>query len=96
MHLVLTLCFAILFRRLITDPLTAYKLYPTDVMRQMRVQTTDFEADHEMTAKVIRGGIPMRSVAISYAPRSVEEDKKIRPIDGLIALHTALGDWRRA
>jgi dolichol-phosphate mannosyltransferase len=79
-----------LYGRWITDTLTAYKLYPAPVMRSMRVVTSGFETDHEITARLIRGGHRIVEVPISYYPRSVEEGKKIRPRDGLIAVWTLL------
>ena len=42
----------ILYGKWISDPLTAYKLYPTHIVREMKIQSTGFEADHEMTAKL--------------------------------------------
>lgn len=78
----------VLYQKWITDPLTAYKLYPTSIVRAMNVRSRGFEADHEMTAKLIRRGIPIVEVPIQYEPRSVEEGKKIKARDGWIALWT--------
>jgi dolichol-phosphate mannosyltransferase len=78
----------LLYGKWITDPLTAYKLYPTRRVRAMNVRSTGFEADHEMTAKLIRQGIPIIEVPIRYTPRSVAAGKKIKATDGLIALWT--------
>jgi dolichol-phosphate mannosyltransferase len=80
----------LLYGRLITDTLTAYKIYPTDVIRGLDVRTHGFETDHEITAKLIRRGVRIREVPIGYEPRSVEEGKKIGPRDGLIAVWTLL------
>jgi dolichol-phosphate mannosyltransferase len=79
-----------LYGRWISDPLTGYKLYPTRVVQAMTVRSTGFEADHEMTAKLIRKHIPIFEVPVRYTPRSVAEGKKIRATDGLIALWTLL------
>lgn len=95
MNLVLSALFLLLFRRVISDPLTAYKLYPTKLLKTLDVESTGFEADHELTAKLIRSGVKIRSVPIAYDPRSVEEGKKIRPIDGLIAIRTIFRYRRR-
>jgi dolichol-phosphate mannosyltransferase len=76
----------ILYRRWITDPLTAYKLYPRRLIQSMKIETKGFETDHEMTAKIIRMGLPIIEVPVRYTPRTVEQGKKIRAIDGLIAL----------
>jgi glycosyltransferase involved in cell wall biosynthesis len=87
---VLTLWTWILYGQWITDTLTAYKLYTAAVVKNMRVRTSGFETDHEITAKLIRGGNRIVEVPIAYHPRSVEAGKKIRPRDGLIAVWTLL------
>jgi dolichol-phosphate mannosyltransferase len=86
----LTLWTAILYQRWITDTLTAYKLYPAAVVKSMALKTCAFETDHEITAKLIRRGLKIAEVPISYFPRSREAGKKIRPSDGLIAVWTLL------
>ena len=88
MNVVLMLCTLALYGRWITDMLTGYKLYPAEALRGFDVKTAGFETDHELTAKLVRASIPIREVPIDYTPRSAEEGKKIRPIDGLIALWT--------
>jgi dolichol-phosphate mannosyltransferase len=74
----------------ISDTLTAYKLYPRSVFGWMKVKTHGFETDHEITAKLIRAGIKITEVPISYHPRSVEEGKKIKASDGFMAIWTLL------
>lgn len=82
-----TLC---LYGHVVTDTLTAYKLYPTKVLRELDVKTHGFETDHELTAKFIRRGYRIVEVPIGYRPRSIEEGKKIRMRDGFIAVWTLL------
>lgn len=86
----LTLWTFLLYGKWITDTLTAYRLYPAAAVRNMRVQTSGFETDHEITAKLIRCGYRIVEVPISYFPRSVEAGKKIKPRDGFIAVWTLL------
>jgi dolichol-phosphate mannosyltransferase len=74
----------------ISDTLTAYKLYPRSVFSWMKIKTHGFETDHEITAKLIRAGIKIKEVPISYRPRSVEEGKKIQASDGVVAVWTLL------
>jgi dolichol-phosphate mannosyltransferase len=81
---------AILYGVWITDTLTAYKLYPGKLLRAMPIETTGFETDHEITAKLVRLNQKIVEVPIAYYPRSAEEGKKIKPIDGLIAVQTLL------
>ncbi|MFN8390800.1 MAG: glycosyltransferase family 2 protein [Bdellovibrionota bacterium] len=79
-----------LYGRWISDTLTAYKLYPAGDYKRCDIKTYGFETDHELTAKLIRQGVKIVEVPISYKPRSVEEGKKIKATDGLIALWTLL------
>jgi len=86
----LTLWTFLLFGRWITDTLTAYKIYPTRILRSFRVKTRGFETDHELTAKLIRAGLSIVEVPVQYFPRSIAEGKKISPIDGIKAVWTLL------
>jgi hypothetical protein len=70
--------------------LTAYKLYPTNVLRELDVKTHGFETDHELTAKFVRRGYRIVEVPIRYRPRTVAEGKKIRMRDGFVAVWTLL------
>lgn len=80
----------LLFGRWITDTLTAYKLYPAAVVKNLRLRTSGFETDHEITAKLLRMGLRIVEVPIAYFPRSREQGKKIRASDGFIAVWTLL------
>lgn len=80
----------IIFGRYITDTLTGYKIYPTKLLQSFTIETTGFETDHELTAKLIRSGVKIIEVPVGYVPRSVEEGKKIRYSDFFIALWTLL------
>ena len=80
----------LLYRQWISDTLTAYKIYPRDVIGAMTTQTRGFETDHEITAKLIRAGIRITEVPIRYEPRTTEMGKKIRARDGAIAIWTLL------
>jgi dolichol-phosphate mannosyltransferase len=86
----LTLWTFLIYRRWITDTLTAYKLYPAQPVKDMKLQTRGFETDHEITARLIRSGHRIVEVPVEYIPRSKEEGKKIKATDGLIAVWTLL------
>jgi glycosyltransferase involved in cell wall biosynthesis len=74
--------------RYLTDTVTALKLYPRAVLADLHLQTTGFELDHEMTAKVLARGLRIVEVPIHYFPRSREEGKKIGAKDWVRALRT--------
>ena len=89
-NLLLTLWTFLLYGKWITDTLTGYKIYPREFFSRVEIVTRGFETDHEITAKLIRLGIRIHEVPISFSPRSEEEGKKIRARDGLIAVWTLL------
>lgn len=72
----------------ITDTVTALKLFPRRVMTDLRLETSGFELDHELTAKVLARGLTIVEVPVSYNPRSREEGKKIGLRDWFIATRT--------
>ena len=87
---VLSLWTWLMYGRWITDTLTAYKLYPAPAVKRMKLRTSGFETDHEITAKLIRMGLKIGEVPVAYSPRSREEGKKIKAADGVIAVWTLL------
>jgi dolichol-phosphate mannosyltransferase len=73
-----------------TDIVTGYKVFKTTVLRDIQFSSNGFEFCPEVTVKVIKKGIPILEVPISYIPRSVIEGKKIRWTDGVLAAWTLL------
>jgi dolichol-phosphate mannosyltransferase len=74
--------------RYLTDTVTAYKLFRRSDVAALPLQTSGFELDHEITARLLARGHRIVEVPISYAPRSRREGKKIRPRDWFIAVGT--------
>ncbi len=72
----------------ITDSLTGYKLYPSDLFKSWKPITCGFETDHEITSRILNQEHGILELPIDYAPRSKQEGKKIRARDGVIALRT--------
>lgn len=83
----------LLYSSHLTDEPTCYKLFKGDLIRSIPLECTGFEFCPEVTAKVLKRGHRIVEVPIRYHPRSIEEGKKIRPIDGLIAIWE-LVRWR--
>lgn len=75
----------------ITDTVTAYKLFKASILKNMTLETTGFETDHEISCKVLAQGFRIKEVPISYFPRTVEEGKKIGLKDWFCAIKTF---WR--
>lgn len=87
---VLALMANLLYGLHITDEATCYKMFKTQVLKSIKLDCTGFEFCPEVTAKVARLGYKIQEVPIHYYPRSFEEGKKIRAIDGLKAIRTLL------
>lgn len=78
----------VLYLTNITDEPTCYKVFRTDVIKNMTILGNRFEWEPEITAKVIKQGIKIYEVPISYYPRAEEEGKKIKWKDGVEAIWT--------
>jgi dolichol-phosphate mannosyltransferase len=72
----------------ITDEATGYKVVRTSLLRELRLESEGFEFCAEVTAKLLRRGVRICEVPISYRPRSWAEGKKIRWYDGIVAVGT--------
>jgi dolichol-phosphate mannosyltransferase len=72
----------------LTDTVTALKLFRTVDIAGARLETSGFELDHEITAKMVARGLRIVEVPIRYAPRSREEGKKIGARDWFIGVRT--------
>jgi dolichol-phosphate mannosyltransferase len=81
---------SLLVGRWVPDMFSGIKLYPAKPLKQLKLETSGFELDHEITVKLYRLGVKFDETPIHYNPRSVEEGKKIRARDGIIALWTVL------
>ena len=88
---------ALLFTgRYLTDTVTAYKMFARADIASVPLETSGFELDHEITARLAARGKRIVEVPISYMPRSREEGKKIGARDWWIALKTYWRYGRRA
>ena len=74
--------------RYLTDTVTALKLFPRSLLNELKLETTGFELDHEITAKVVARNKRIVEVPIRYFPRSREEGKKIGFRDWVTGLQT--------
>lgn len=79
----LSLAAGILFNRYVTDVYTCYKYFLRDKYEQLPLTADGFEIEAELTGGLLRRGTRVFEVPISYAARSREEGKKIRPRDGI-------------
>jgi glycosyltransferase involved in cell wall biosynthesis len=72
----------------LTDTVTALKLFPRTLLSALNLETTGFETDHEITAKVLARGLRIAEVPVRYYPRSKAEGKKIGLRDWFVGTRT--------
>jgi dolichol-phosphate mannosyltransferase len=75
----------------LTDTVTALKLFERRDIAGLALETSGFELDHEITARMVARGRRIAEVPIRYYPRTRAEGKKIGARDWFIAAKTL---WR--
>jgi glycosyltransferase involved in cell wall biosynthesis len=70
----------------LTDMETCYKVFRTEVIRDIPLRSNRFGFEPEITAKIARRGLRIYEVPISYAGRTYAEGNKINWQDGVAAL----------
>ncbi len=84
----LSLATNVLYNTTLSDMETCYKLFDRTVLDGMTLRAERFDFEPEITAKVLKKGIRIYEVPISYAGREFDEGKKITWRDGFMALWT--------
>ncbi len=84
----LSLVTNVLYNTTLSDMETCYKLFDRRVLAGITFHASRFDFEPEVTAKVLRRGIRIYEVPISYAGREAHEGKKITWRDGVVALWT--------
>ncbi|MBV8086717.1 MAG: glycosyltransferase family 2 protein [Chloroflexi bacterium] len=72
----------IIYNSNLTDMETCYKLFAMDVLRELNLKSQRFEFEPEVTAKILKRGIHIYEVPISYMSREYSEGKKLTAKDG--------------
>lgn len=86
----LTLVTNILYNTTLSDMETCYKLIPLALLKSLNIRAKKFEFEPEVTAKILKRGIRIWEVPISYAGREYYEGKKITWKDFFPALFTLI------
>jgi glycosyltransferase involved in cell wall biosynthesis len=76
----------LLYNTTLSDMETCYKLLERDLVDEMKLTANRFDIEPEITAKVLKRGIRIYEVPISYSGREFDEGKKITWRDGFSAL----------
>jgi glycosyltransferase involved in cell wall biosynthesis len=89
-NLFLTFLTNILYGSEITDMETCYKLLQRDLLLSLNLKAKKFDFEPEVTAKILKKGITIKEVPISFVKRGFSEGKKISLKDGLQAIWVLL------
>lgn len=71
----------------LSDMETGYKVFRSEVLKKIKIESNRFGFEPEITAKVAKMGCRVYEVPISYWGRDYTEGKKINWKDGLAALY---------
>jgi glycosyltransferase involved in cell wall biosynthesis len=80
----------LLYNSWISDVMTCHKAMSTDLFRSLKLRERGFAIEPEIAARVLRSGVRIHEVPISYKARSREDGKKLTSLDGLRVLRTLL------
>jgi len=86
----LTLSTNILYNTILSDMETCYKMFRAEIVDDIVIRSRSFDLEPEITAKVLKKGVRIYEVPISYNGREWEEGKKIKWYDAPIALWTLI------
>lgn len=81
----------ILYNTTLSDMETCYKLIPTELFRSLEIKSQSFDMEPEITCKMLKKGVRIFEVPISYVGRDFGEGKKITWLDGFGALRVIIG-----
>ena len=82
--------FNILYGTKLTDVEPCYKLFKSDVLKSVDVNSNGFEYDIELMCRIVKKGHKIVQLPIRYSPRAFEEGKKISWKDGIVACITMI------
>jgi len=86
----LSLVTNVLYNTTLSDMETCYKLVDRALIESLALQSNRFDIEPEITAKILKRGVRIYEVPISYTGREFSEGKKIEWTDGFGALWTLL------
>ena len=71
----------------LTDMETGYKVFRAEIIKKIKIESSRFGFEPEITAKVAKMGCRVYEVPISYSGRDYSEGKKISWRDGMAAIY---------
>ncbi len=86
----LSLLTNLLYNSTLTDMETCYKVFRAPVFKNITIRSNRFDFEPEITAKVLKQGVRLYELPISYYGRDYSEGKKITWLDGFSAIFALL------
>ena len=86
----LTLMTNILYNSILTDMETCYKVFKRELIQSIPLRAKRFDFEPEITSKLLKRGVRIYEVPISYDSREYSEGKKIGLKDAFEAVWTLL------
>ena len=83
-----TMATNVLYNSWISDVMTCHKVLPTELFKSLSLREGGFAIEAEITARLLRSGVRIYEVPVSYRARLREEGKKLTTLDGLRVLRT--------
>jgi dolichol-phosphate hexosyltransferase len=80
----------LLFNSWVSDMMTGQKAMSTELFRSLDLRAGGFAIEAEITARLLRRGVRIYEVPITYTARSREEGKKLTALDGIRVIRTLL------
>jgi dolichol-phosphate hexosyltransferase len=85
---VVTLAANVLYNAWLSDLMTCQKVLRSSLFRTLPLRENGFAIEGEITARLLRAGVRIFEVPITYRARRREEGKKLTPLDGLKVIAT--------
>jgi hypothetical protein len=73
----LTLMTNLLYNSILTDMETGYKLFKSEIIKDIPLRSKRFNIEPEITAKLLKRKVRIFEVPITFNPREYEQGKKI-------------------
>ena len=80
----------LLYNHILTDMETGYKVFRREIVQDMTIHAKRFDFEPEFTAKILKRGVRVFEVPISFNPRDYSEGKKIKLTDAFEAVWTLI------
>jgi glycosyltransferase involved in cell wall biosynthesis len=80
----------LLYGARMTDILTCYKVFRTEALKGLCFECKGFDFDSELAVKLLKNGVKIMEVPISYTPRTYGDGKKINWKDGFKSVHVII------